>query len=108
MKWPFARHGGAPDSVEHDIDEELSFHLSKTIDELRAGGMSDTEARAAAARRFGSLQFHRHNLLRLERQARSRANVSQVVGPCRTRRGSERARRRNARVPLRCHLRQPG
>jgi predicted permease len=79
VKWPFTRHGDVPDSVEHDIDEELSFHLSKTIDELKAGGMSDTDARAAAARRFGSLHFHRGNLVQLERQAEARIRRRAVM-----------------------------
>lgn len=79
MKWPFARDGGTPDSVEQEIDEELSFHLLKTIDELKAGGMSEAAARAAAARRFGSLQFHRRNLLQLERQAEARIRLRGVM-----------------------------
>ena len=79
MKWPFARNGATPDSVEHEIDEELSFHLLKTIDELKAGGMSDAAARAAAARRFGSLQFHRRNLLQLERQVQARIRRRAVM-----------------------------
>ncbi|MGH9221415.1 MAG: permease prefix domain 1-containing protein, partial [Vicinamibacterales bacterium] len=79
MKWPFARDGGTPDSVEQEIDEELSFHLLKTIDELKAGGMNDAAARAAAARRFGSLQFHRRKLLQLERQAEARIRRRAVM-----------------------------
>ncbi len=36
-----------------DVDEELAFHMAMRVEELTRGGMSEAEARAATARRFG-------------------------------------------------------
>ena len=58
--------------AEQEIDDELAFHFERTIEELKAQGLSDSDARAAAARRFGSLAAHRRNLVRLELQAEAR------------------------------------
>jgi putative ABC transport system permease protein len=43
------------DSVERELDTELRFHLEAQIDENRAAGMSDDEARYAAVRTVGSI-----------------------------------------------------
>lgn len=72
MRGPFARNWRLPRRAEQEIDDELSFHFARTIDELKAQGMSDGEARAAATRRFGPLAAHRRNLVRLELQAEGR------------------------------------
>jgi macrolide transport system ATP-binding/permease protein len=42
-------------SLENDMDDELGFHLQMEIAENMRKGMSEEEARSAAARRFGSL-----------------------------------------------------
>ncbi|MEO8030751.1 MAG: ADOP family duplicated permease [Gemmatimonadota bacterium] len=56
--------------LEREIDEEIAFHLESTIAELEAGGMSATEARAEAERRFGNLPEYRTALTRLGEQRR--------------------------------------
>ena len=71
MRW----HGRA----EQEIDDELSFHFTRTAEELEAQGMSEDEARAAAARRFGSVVAHRRNLVRLELQAEARIRRRAVM-----------------------------
>ena len=38
-----------------DVDEELGFHFAMRIEELMRAGMTEPQARAAAAERFGSL-----------------------------------------------------
>jgi predicted permease len=46
--------------VERDLDEEMRVHLAMRIDELRALGLSQSEAGAEAARRFGDEDEFRH------------------------------------------------
>jgi predicted permease len=40
-------------AMEREIDDEFAFHHEREVEQLRAGGMSDAEARRAAALRFG-------------------------------------------------------
>ena len=58
--------------AEREIDEEIAFHVDKSRQELEALGMSPGDARRATDRRFGSLDVHRCNLLRLEMRAEAR------------------------------------
>src|SRR5512134_1589545 len=44
-----------PGRLRNDIARELSFHIEERADELRAGGLSDNEARRLARRQFGNL-----------------------------------------------------
>jgi len=50
-----------PGRVEREIEREVSFHIAERADELRAAGLSETEALRVARRRFG------HPLLHAER-----------------------------------------
>src|ERR1051325_8533620 len=43
--------------AEHDLDDELSFHLEKEIEQNIARGMSSEEARLAALRSFGGVEY---------------------------------------------------
>ena len=53
-----------------EVDEELQFHFTMRIAELRARGMSETEAEAEALRRFGDTEeFRRHSARRATRKA---------------------------------------
>jgi predicted permease len=42
--------------IQHEIDDELAFHLDMRVRELQADGLTETAARAEAIRRFGDLQ----------------------------------------------------
>lgn len=56
-----------------DVDDELAFHFERTVDELRAQGMAQAEARREAERRFGSVAQYRSELVQLDRgRARAR------------------------------------
>ena len=44
------------DRVARDIDREIDFHLAERVDELVAGGMSESDAWREARRRFGHRQ----------------------------------------------------
>src|SRR5258705_9233522 len=43
--------------LERDLDEELGFHLAMREAEYREHGASETDARTAARRRFGSVTY---------------------------------------------------
>ena len=43
-----------PARLQRDIDRELAFHINERADDLRAGGLSDEEARRRARIQFGS------------------------------------------------------
>jgi predicted permease len=42
--------------VRDEVDEELRFHIEQTVERLVGEGMSEPQARAEAARRFGSAE----------------------------------------------------
>ncbi len=76
---------GAAD-VEGEVAAELEFHLDMSARELAARGMSPTEARREAARRFGDVDDTRRELTALgraravsERRARRGAAIMQDV-----------------------------
>src|SRR5262245_41186978 len=52
------------DDVHRDVDDEVRFHLERKIEKLRAAGMSEDEARAEAARRFGDVDEVKHAMER--------------------------------------------
>jgi predicted permease len=52
-----------PGRLDHEIDEEIQFHIDERIRELRASGMSREAAERQTARRFG-------NSLRLREESR--------------------------------------
>src|SRR6187200_248882 len=41
------------DAVEHDLDDELHFHLERQVEKLKTTGLSDAEARRRAQLMFG-------------------------------------------------------
>ena len=54
-----------------EVDDEVSAHLALRVDHLRSLGMSETEARAEALRRFGDTdEFRAHTERRVRRYAR--------------------------------------
>jgi predicted permease len=52
------------ESAGTDVDSELAFHLQMRVDELRALGMPEEEARREALRRFGDMAEARASLVR--------------------------------------------
>lgn len=45
--------------VEHEIDDELAFHIDQRTAHLIAAGVTPEQARAEAPRRFGDRAMHR-------------------------------------------------
>jgi putative ABC transport system permease protein len=43
-----------PEHISRDIEREMAFHIGERVDDLRAGGMSEAEARLVARRQFGN------------------------------------------------------
>ena len=54
--------------VARDVREELAFHFESTVEELLAQGLSETQAREEAERRFGDQRFYRRELERIDRR----------------------------------------
>jgi len=48
-----------PRSVEHDLDDEMRYHLEREIAFRIVGGESPAVARAGALRDFGGVEFHK-------------------------------------------------
>jgi predicted permease len=48
--------------MEREIDDEFAFHIEREIEQLRAAGMSDADARRAAQLRFGGAVRYREEV----------------------------------------------
>lgn len=64
---------------EHDIGDELYFHLQGRIDELMAAGLSREEAEREAARRFGDLHRIANEVARIDRKAERRRSLKHRI-----------------------------
>ncbi|HKS05818.1 MAG TPA: ABC transporter permease [Gemmatimonadaceae bacterium] len=51
-----------------EIDDELRFHIETRADELIAGGMTATDARATALREFGNVAAYRDDVATIDHQ----------------------------------------
>ena len=58
---------GAVD-IQHDVDEELRFHIDRTIEELVAAGRSPEDARREAESRFSDLRAVPKRLVDIDRR----------------------------------------
>ena len=55
-----------PETVAAEVDEELESHLAMRVEELRAKGLSEADARREALRRFGDLDAARASCRNLD------------------------------------------
>jgi len=62
-----------------DVDRELTFHLEMCVRELVAQGMSEADARAAAARRFGDYAGPREACVEIHERRRRRMTRTMYV-----------------------------
>ncbi|MCH7857341.1 MAG: ABC transporter permease [Gemmatimonadetes bacterium] len=67
------------DAVEHELDQELRFHVESTIEALIEEGLSAEEARAEATRRFGDLGSYAKTLAALDKQRVRRQSLADRV-----------------------------
>jgi len=65
--------------VKTDLEEELDFHFQMTLEELVAGGMSQSAARAEANRRFGDLKKYKKDLERTDRRRVTQARWAEAL-----------------------------
>jgi len=77
--------------IDHDLDEELRFHLDRRIEQLTAAGLTPAEAATEAQRRFG-------NPLRAKEQSRDVKLLPWLESLLRDVRLGARMLRRNAGV----------
>ena len=56
----------APERVEAEVDQEIAFHLAMRAERLRAKGLNEADARAAAERRFGDVSHVRAELVAMD------------------------------------------
>lgn len=90
------RIGIAGGDADREVDQELEYHFERTVEDLQRGGMSESDARQEARRRFGDERQYRRELRRLARgrdrwsrlgeaaEAWSRATRDAVRGLART------------------------
>ena len=62
-----------------DVDDELRFHIEMLIRAYMAGGMSESEARAATARRFGDLTTARSQCVTITTRRHRRMTRAQLL-----------------------------
>jgi predicted permease len=58
--------------VERDVDDEISQYFDEMVRDLEAGGLSASEAREEARRRFGDERAYRMELLMIDRRTERR------------------------------------
>jgi predicted permease len=62
-----------------ELEDELHFHFQRTEEELASAGLSRSEAREEARRRFGDLGRYRDELHRIDRKAASQSKRLAVL-----------------------------
>jgi putative ABC transport system permease protein len=63
-----------------DLDDELTYHLERRVEEYRARGMTDEDARREAERRVGDLEEVRRQCDDIARRHRSRRHRAEWMG----------------------------
>src|SRR5262245_46934121 len=66
--------------VAADAREEVLFHLEMRVDDLRRGGLPESEAREQAKREFGDLRSSLEDGLRHELRLERRRFLSRLLG----------------------------
>lgn len=69
-----------PEEAAGHVDTEVEFHLAMRIEELKARGLSDAEARTEAARRFGNVERARAELAAADRATAERISRAAWFG----------------------------
>jgi len=72
--------GAAATDIEHEIDEELAFHLEMRTRENIAAGMPPDEARRRARERFGEIDAVRRQGHDIRRREAPLAGLSRMLG----------------------------
>jgi putative ABC transport system permease protein len=81
-----------------DVDDELRFHFAQRVAEFEAGGLSPSDALAAARERFGDVDDVRRDLVAIDRTVARRLDTAAWID----------AARQDLRYAVRSLRRQPG
>lgn len=76
FRLPFGGAGG----IEHEVDEEIRFHIEERAARYEAEGMSPDAARAEAERRFGDVESVRDEVEKMMTRRRRAMQRSDFVG----------------------------
>ena len=74
---PGWRRAVRSESVDREVDEEIAFHLAMREEKLRAEGMPEDRARAAALERFGDRDRVREHLVTADRRYTRRLRLGE-------------------------------
>jgi predicted permease len=74
FRLPFTRK-----RVEKDVDAEIAFHLAMRAERLRARGLDDADARAAAELRFGNVSHVRDELVAIDQDLGRHRNLTEYL-----------------------------
>ncbi len=69
-----------PEEAARHVDSEVEFHMTMRIEELKARGLTDAEARTEAARRFGDVARARSELAAADRATAERRSRAAWLG----------------------------
>ena len=82
-------------NVRADVRDEIDFHMEGVVEELRAAGLSEADARRAAHERFGDVQRVADRMRALANRRKQSVELAELVR--RFRQGTRQASRRLAR-----------
>ena len=70
--------------MERDLERELRYHLDRAVEDLKARGVSDAEARRQAALEFGSVPRVREDVLKKKAVDAARQKASALAAAMKT------------------------
>jgi len=71
-------HDPPPGDSVRELDAELAFHFTETVEALVARGWTETDAHAEAERRFGSRRHYQHHLVSIDRTIQRRRRMRAI------------------------------
>lgn len=69
--------------VDHDVQDEVAFHLGMQVDDLVAEGWTEDAARMEAARRFGDIERLERSMVDIGRSRARATRRAQILGDLR-------------------------
>jgi predicted permease len=66
-------------NVHRDVDEELAFHFEQTVADLVKQGMTESDARDEANRRFGDRRHYRKELESMDRRTAASNRIGESI-----------------------------
>ena len=95
------RMGRFRSEVDRDLDEELAFHFSRSVEALTRDGMSRQEAEKVTRERFGDTKAYRTALMRIDHgEVRMRERSERLDSMARTVAAAIRGIRRNPALSI--------